>query len=77
MFDFRMSTEDNFASFCDQDSGNYVFVDSFDNVEFNVSYGSLTDHMPIGVIQADSDAVLNEKLRELVRKKIDTKKHDH
>jgi hypothetical protein len=72
-----MSTDQNFASFRDQDSGNYVFVDSFDNVEFNVSYGSLLSHEPIGVVRADSDAVLNDKLRELVRKKIDTKKHDH
>jgi len=77
MFEIRMSTDQNFASFRDQDSGDYVFVDSFDNVEFNVSYGSLMNHETIGVVRADSDAVLNDKLRELVRKKINTKKHDY
>jgi hypothetical protein len=77
MFQIDMSMDQNFASFHDQSSDNYVFVDSFDNVEFTVTYGSVADQKVLGVIYADSDAVLNDKLRELVRKKINTISNDH
>jgi len=70
MFDFRMSTNENFASFRDQASGHFVFVDSFDNHEFSVRYGTMSESAYLGVIEADSDKVLNDKLRELIRDRV-------
>jgi hypothetical protein len=66
MFNFSMSKEENFASFHDARTGCFVFVDSFDNREFNVRFGTLKDSRLLGVITADSDEVLNKKLQELV-----------
>lgn len=66
MFDFRMSLGENFASFRDDDTGRFVFVDSFDNHEFNVRMGTLRDSRFIGTFVADSSDALNAKLRELV-----------
>ena len=70
MFNFSMSTRENFASFLDKDTGKLVFVDSFDNYEFDVRYGTLEESIPLGSIQADSDEVLNHKLQELVQQKV-------
>jgi len=66
MFDFRMSVRENFASFRDEATGRHVFVDSFDNREFNVRMGTIDESRHLGVIEADSNDVLNNKLRELV-----------
>jgi hypothetical protein len=66
MFDFRMSMEENFASFRDETTGQFVFVDSFDNHEFNVRIGSLRDSRLLGTVSADSSEVLNAKLRDII-----------
>ncbi|MDH6157079.1 hypothetical protein H4V96_001181 [Janthinobacterium sp. CG_23.4] len=61
-----MSTDENFASFRDGETGRFVFVDSFDNEEFNVRFGTLSESRELGVITAKSDEILNKKLQELV-----------
>jgi hypothetical protein len=66
MFDFKMTTEENFATFREQETGRYVFVDSFDNVEFNVRIGAIEESRDLGSVVAESDDVLNRKLSELV-----------
>ena len=66
MFNFRMSLGENFASFRDDDTGQFVFVDSFDNREFSVRIGTLRSTKVIGTVVADSNEALNTKLRELV-----------
>ncbi|MEN8517824.1 hypothetical protein [Burkholderia sp. RS02] len=66
MFDFRMSLSENFASFRDDKTGQFVFVDSFDNREFNVRIGTLRDSRFVGTLVADTNDALNAKLRELV-----------
>ncbi|WP_367189800.1 hypothetical protein [Burkholderia sp. Ed8] len=66
MFDFRMSLSENFASFRDERTGKFVFVDSFDNHEFSVRIGTLRDSRLIGTVVAKSNEDLNSKLRDLV-----------
>jgi hypothetical protein len=63
-----MSIEDNYASFIDKESGKAVFVDSFDNKEFDVRIGSVTESEAVGTIKADSSEELNRKLEDLYRK---------
>lgn len=67
MIKFEMSTEDNFASFQDRDRGVFVFVDSFDNEEFEVRVGSLTESNHAGKITASNDVELNRKLEALYK----------
>lgn len=63
-----MSIEDNYASFIDDNTGNAVFVDSFDNEEFDVRIGSVSESENVGTIIANSTDDLNSKLEELYRK---------
>lgn len=70
MFDFKMSRNENFASFRDTNTGRYVFVDSFDNVEFNVRLGTIEESRILGTVVAHSDEALNKKLFELVAHKV-------
>lgn len=65
---FNMSIEDNYASFIDDNTGNAVFVDSFDNEEFDVRIGSVSESENVGTIIANSTDDLNSKLEELYRK---------
>jgi hypothetical protein len=65
---FDMSIEDNFASFTEPDSGIAVFVDSFDNHEFDVRIGSVSKSDPVGSITAKTTEELNRKLEELYLK---------
>ncbi|MAR89312.1 MAG: hypothetical protein SV765_17945 [Pseudomonadota bacterium] len=62
---FNMSIEDNFASFIDESSGVAVFVDSFDNHEFEVRIGTIEDSKSVGVIHATTSEELNKKLDHL------------
>ena len=66
MFNFDMKTTQNFASFIDEDSGTSVFVDSFDNQEFEVRLGNILDSKFIGKISATDDIQLNNTLTKLV-----------
>ena len=70
MFDFRMSRDENFATFRDRETGRVVFVDSFDNIEFNVRLGTMEESRDLGSFVAESDEVLNKKLHELVAHKV-------
>ena len=64
---FNMSVNDNFASFFDEGSEIYIFVDSFDNENFDVRLGNISESELIGSISAKSDSELNSKLEELYR----------
>lgn len=70
MFNFSMSTRENFASFIDKETGRVVFVDSFDNHEFEVRFGTFAETTFIGSVYANSDEVLNRRLQELVEEKV-------
>ena len=65
---FDMSIDDNFASFIDKESGEAVFVESFDNVDFEVRIGTVTDSQEAGIIRAKTSDELNTKLEEVFRK---------
>ena len=62
---FDMSIEDNYSSFNDSENGLIVFVDSFDNKEFDVRIGSMLESTNAGKIKADNSDDLNEKLSKL------------
>lgn len=62
---FDMSIDDNFASFIDKETGEAVFVDSFDNVNFEVRIGTVADSDYAGAVRAETSCELNEKLEEI------------
>ncbi|MCU5775142.1 hypothetical protein N5923_23210 [Erwiniaceae bacterium BAC15a-03b] len=62
---FNMQLDHNYASFTTPRSGVYVFVDSFDNHEFDVRVGSLLDSNCVGTIHAESDDELNDELEKI------------
>lgn len=64
---FDMSIDDNYASFIDKETGLSVFVDSFDNEEFEVRIGTIHDSKPAGVVTAASSEELNQKLSDLFK----------
>ena len=65
MFKFNMQIEQNYASFFDAESGNAVFVDSFDNEEFDVRMGTLSYSTHVATVHALSNDELNRKLSEV------------
>ena len=65
---FDMSIDDNYASFIDSNTGISVFVDSFDNNEFEVRIGTIESSEPAGTIVASTTEELNQKLEELFKK---------
>lgn len=66
MFAFKMTRNENFAAFREEETGRFVFVDSFDNIEFNVRIGTIEESRDLGSVVAESDEILNKKLLELV-----------
>lgn len=68
MFKFDMCIEHNSASFKSTTSNKYVFVDSFDNHEFDVRMGTISESKKIGSITASTSEELNRKLRQLCSK---------
>lgn len=50
--------------------GSHIFIDSFDNENFEVRVGSLEDSKPVGNVVAFTDVELNSKLLELYNKHI-------
>ncbi|STT55914.1 Uncharacterised protein [Klebsiella pneumoniae] len=50
MFNFDMQLDQNYASFYNPDSGKAVFVDSFDNVEFDVRVGTLRESHHVATV---------------------------
>ncbi|MDI9219667.1 hypothetical protein QMZ30_01995 [Pantoea sp. EA-12] len=71
MFKFDMQIEQNYASFFDAESGNAVFVDSFDNEEFDVRMGTLSFSTHIATVHALSNEELNRKLSEIAAQHYD------
>ncbi len=63
---FDMSITDNYASFIDKNSGVAVFVDSFDNQEFEVRIGTIHESELAGSIMATTTEELNNKLAALL-----------
>lgn len=63
---FDMSISDNYASFVDDD-GVALFVDSFDNEEFEVRIGTIAESKEVGRVIASSDEELNQKLEVLFK----------
>jgi hypothetical protein len=63
-----MSLGENFASFRDDTTGKFVFVDSFDNREFSVRLGTASRSEFIGAVTAESSEDLNRSLKSLVEK---------
>jgi hypothetical protein len=63
-----MSVEDNFSSYIDEKTGLSVFVDTFDNHEFEVRIGTKDESKSMGTITAENDAELNKNISELVKK---------
>ena len=70
---FDMSITDNYASFIDKDSGVAIFVDSFDNQEFEVRIGTIHESEPAGSIMATTTEELNNKLAALFSEHIGKK----
>ncbi len=66
MIHFDMAISDNFARFSDDQSGLMVFVDSFDNQQFEVRVGSLDQSRLLGTITASTDQELNSALTSLL-----------
>ena len=62
---FDMSIEDNYSSFNDSENDLVIFVDSFDNKEFDVRIGSMLESTKAGKINADNSDDLNLKLSNL------------
>lgn len=65
MFKFDMQIEQNYAAFYNDESGAAVFVDSFDNEEFDVRIGTLRESKFIATVHACNDEELNRKLEEV------------
>jgi len=64
----NMSVEDDFSSYIDEKTGLSVFVDTFDNREFEVRIGTKDESKSMGTITAENDAELNKNISELVKK---------
>ena len=62
MIDFTMNTNENFATFKDNKTGIVVFVDSFDNFDFDVRVGSFENTRFVTTVHALDSAELNAKL---------------
>jgi hypothetical protein len=62
---FDVSAENNYAAFIDKQTVRPVFVDPFDNKEFDVRIATMTEHEPAGITQAALAGELNEKFGRL------------
>lgn len=67
MFDIQMTTKENFAHFSDKETGKSVFVDSFDNRDFEVRFGTAAKSKFLGTVTANTDQELTQKLNDLVK----------
>lgn len=59
---FDMKVSQNHASFYDKETGDFVIVDSFDNVRFNLRIGTLGATRCVGSFSATTDEELNREL---------------
>lgn len=65
---FDMSITDNYASFIDEVTGEAVFVDSFDNEEFEVRIGTIDSSVAAGSVFAKTSDELNRELENIYKK---------
>lgn len=65
MHNFDMSIKDNFALF--QLEQDVIIVDSFDNLNFDVRFGTIEHSEYLGQVNAHSSEELNRKLEDLVK----------
>lgn len=61
MFKFDMQLNQNYASFYHPETGKAVFVDSFDNEEFDIRIGTLRQSKHVATVRASNDDELNQK----------------
>jgi hypothetical protein len=73
MFHFNMQLNENFAIFENMETNEapnehaqIVIIDSFDNHTFNIRIGNISETMPLGSVQAQSNDELNELIRQRV-----------
>lgn len=64
---FDMKVEQNHASFYDEETGDFVAVDSFNNRRFNVRVGTVSKTRCVGSFNAVTDGQLNRALWLLTR----------
>ena len=64
MFKFDMQLNQNYASFYHPETGKAVFVDSFDNEEFDIRIGTLRQSKHGATVRASNDDELNQKISE-------------
>lgn len=64
----NMSIDDNSSSYIDNTTGIAIFVDSFDNKEFEVRIGSISETVSMGTVIASTNDELNKKVLELFEK---------
>lgn len=72
MFDFNMDLKDNFAVFKEQNILSVinfqplsVYIDSFDNKNFNIRYGNTQESQFLKTIHATSTEDLNQQLTQI------------
>lgn len=65
---FELSVDDNFSSIIDESTGLAIFVESFDNVEFSVCIGSVSESKQVAVFTAFSSNDLNEMVERVYMK---------
>lgn len=64
MLNFNMQLKQNYAFFFDESNDKCVIVDTFDNQEFDVRVGTLTDTRHVATVHAESDEELNQKIQQ-------------
>ncbi|MFS1427683.1 hypothetical protein LMH73_011050 [Vibrio splendidus] len=60
-----MKVTQNYAKFTDDESGITMFVDSHDNIEFNVRIGNIEESHDVGSIIALNTVDLQNKLNNI------------
>lgn len=63
---FNMQLKQNYASFFLEEGGKCMIVDSFDNQEFDVRFGTISESQHIATVHASTDEELNQKLERVV-----------
>lgn len=72
MINIDMTIDQNYAKFTDPESGLTLFVDSFDNIDFNVRIGTIEESKDVGKIIALTNKDLQSKLTSIFQEQINT-----
>ncbi len=68
MWNIEAKICENFASYRNDADGKMLFVESFDNHEFEVRYGSIEQNTALGTVVADTDQALQQGILNLLNK---------